>query len=99
MILDLIAPLTEKYVYKIPSQIEAWGSDLSFGVIILPVYFSSEFLENIFMKGKRRTDPDLIYQLGNLTLGALSYFSIGTSSGGTRIETKNRSGSWLGGTL
>ena len=33
-ILDLIAHLTEKYVYKFSSQREAWGSDLSFGVII-----------------------------------------------------------------
>ena len=72
-ILDLTSTLTEKSVYKVSSQGKAWGSDLSFGVIILPIYFSSEFLENISMKKKnRRTDPHLIYQLGNLTLGALS---------------------------
>ena len=29
-ILDLIAPLTEKYIYKVSSQGKAWGPDLSF---------------------------------------------------------------------
>ena len=47
---------------------------------------SSEFLENIFLKGKRETDPDLIYQLGNLTLRALSYFHVGTSSRGSGLK-------------
>ena len=84
--LDLTTPLTEKFVYKVSSQGKAWGSDLSFRVIILPVYFSSEFLENISLKGKRKTDPNLIYQLGNPTLGALSYFHIGTSSGGLGLK-------------
>ena len=39
------------------------------GVIILPILFSSECLENNFLQGK----GELIYQLGNPTLGALSY--------------------------
>ena len=60
-ILDLTSLLIENSVYKVSSQGKAWGPDLSFGVIILPVDLSSEFLENIFLEGKRRTDPDLIY--------------------------------------
>ena len=38
MILDLTTPLTEKFVYKVPGQREAWGSDLSLEVIIQPNY-------------------------------------------------------------
>ena len=63
MILYLTAPLTEKYVYKFPSQREAWGSLPSFQNHILHVYFSRDLWENIFLRGKRRTDSDLISQL------------------------------------
>ena len=38
------------------------------------------------MKGKRRTDRDLIYHLGNLTLGALNYFHVGTSLRGPELK-------------
>ena len=38
MIRDLTAPLTKKFVYKFPSQREAWGYLPYFGVIILPDY-------------------------------------------------------------
>ena len=39
IILDLIASLTEKYVYKLPIQREAWGSLPFFRIIIMPDYF------------------------------------------------------------
>ena len=80
--------MTEKYVYKVSRQGKACSSDLSFGVIVLPIYFSSEFSENIFLKWKKRIDRGLIYQLENLTLGALSYLHVGTSSGGSRLKPK-----------
>ena len=56
------------------------------GVTILLVLLLSEFLENIFLEGKRRTDQDLIYQIGNPTLGALSYFHVGVQLGGIWIK-------------
>ena len=91
--------MTEKSVYKVSSQGKAWGSDISLGgVIFLPVFLSSKFLENIFVEGKGRTDPDLKYQKENPTLGALSYLHVGVQFGGIRIETRNDYGSWLGGT-
>ena len=52
------------------------------GDIVLPVFLSSKFLENIYVEGKRRTDPDLIYQIGNPILGALSYLHVGVQLGG-----------------
>ena len=45
-----------------------------------------------------RIDLDLIYQIGNPTLGALSYLHVGFQLGGLRIKTRNGSESWLGGT-
>ena len=38
-ILDLIAPFTEKYVYKVSSEGKAWIAHLSLGVIIMPILF------------------------------------------------------------
>ena len=40
-ILDLTSPLTEKSVYKVPSQREAWGSLPFFGINFL-LYYSQE---------------------------------------------------------
>ena len=58
-------------------------------VIILPIFLSSEFLENIFFwKGKMRTDPDLIYHIGNPTLGVLSYLHVGFQLRGSRIKPR-----------
>ena len=75
-ILDLTSPLTEKSIYKVSSQGKAWGSDLSCGSHY-PAYFSlKKILEEQFPRRKRRTDPDLIYQIGNPTLGALSYLCV-----------------------
>ena len=54
----------------------------------MPVLLSSKFLENIFLEGKRRTDPDLIYQIGNPTLGVLSYLHVRTSSGESRLKPR-----------
>ena len=39
------------------------------------------------MEGKRRTDPYLIHQLGNPTLGSLSYLHVGVQlGGGSRLK-------------
>ena len=58
MILDLTSPLTEKSAYKDPSQREAGGFFSLFHNYTW--LFSREFLENIFQRGKRRTNskPD-----------------------------------------
>ena len=58
MILDLISPFPEKMsTYKDPSQREAW---VYFNYsIILPHYFSIEFLENFFPKREMETDTEL----------------------------------------
>ena len=79
--------MTEKFVYKVSSQGKAWGSDL---------YFERDYSTYLFLKWilgehfheekKRKTDPHLIYQLGNLTLGALSYLHVGTSSRRSRLK-------------
>jgi len=74
--------LTEKYVYKDSSQGKAWGFDLSLEESFYAYFLSSKFLENIFLEGKRRTDPDLIHQIGNPTLGSLSYLHVGVQLGG-----------------
>ena len=97
--LDLTVPLTKNSVYKDSSQGKAWGFDsIIWRSHFILVFLSREFLENIFLKGKRRTIPDLIYQIENPTLGALSYLHVGVQLGGTRIRTENNFGSWLGGT-
>ena len=96
MILNLVAPLTKKSIYKVPSQREAWGSLPYFWSHYSSWLFSREFSENIFLRGKRRTNPDLIYQLGNLTLGAERYLYVGTSSGGSWLKPgSNPSHGWV----
>ena len=75
--LDLTVPFTEKSVYKESSQGKAWGSNLSLEDSFSACFSLKKFLENILLKGKRRTDPDLIYQIGNPSIGALSYFHVG----------------------
>ena len=78
MFLDLTIPLTEKSL-SIQSQAKERLRVLIYllGVIILLVFLSSEFLEDFFLEGKRRADLDLIYQIGNPTLGDLSYLHVG----------------------
>ena len=50
MILDLTAPFPDRYVYKDPSQGEAWGSfDYS---IILPAYSQEISWRAFFLRGK-----------------------------------------------
>ena len=81
MILDLTTPLNKKYSYKDTSQREAWGSsiflDSLFYLIILKrvigEYFPKRKNENWF----RTWYPSK----GSLTLGALSYLHVWTSSG------------------
>ena len=53
MILDLTARLTEKSIYKVPCQREAWGSHLYFWSHYFGSLFSRELLENIFLRGKK----------------------------------------------
>ena len=60
MILDLTAPLNEKYAYKNPSKREAWGSFCD--SIILPDYSQESLGEHFFPKRKNETDtkPDIL---------------------------------------
>ena len=51
MILDLIAPLTEKYSYKNPSEREAWGYFCY--SIILPDYSQENSWRTFFLRGKK----------------------------------------------
>ena len=51
MILDLISPIPENYVYKNTSQREAWGTIELFDNSTSR--YSREFLENIFPKRKK----------------------------------------------
>jgi len=77
--------LTKKSVYKDSSQGNAWGSDLSLEESFSACFSLKKFLKKIFLEGKRRTDPDLIYEIGNPTLGALSYLHVGLLLGGIWI--------------
>ena len=70
-----------------------------FRVIILPANSQErEFLENISVRGRRRTDPNLIYELGKSHLRSSKLLACWNQLEGIRIETRNGSGSWLGGT-
>ena len=52
MILDLTTPFLEKYVYKNPSQREAWGS---FDYSKIPLDYSQEISwRTFFLSGKRK---------------------------------------------
>ena len=63
------------------------GSNLSLEESFFAYFISSKFLENNFLEGKRRTDPDLIHQIGNPTLGSLSYLNVGVQlRGGSRLK-------------
>ena len=52
----------------------------------MPHYSQESSWRTVFLRGKRRTDSDLISELGSLTLGAISYFHVGTSSGGSKFK-------------
>ena len=54
MILDLISPIPENYVYKNTSQREAWGTIELFDNSTSR--YSREFLEIMFPKRKNETD-------------------------------------------
>ena len=97
-ILDLTAPLTEKYVYKVPSQREAWRPYHTFlESLFYLLIIKREFLEKIYLRGGRRTDPDLIYKLGQPHLRSSKLLACWNQLEGIQIETRNGSGSWLGG--
>ena len=97
MILDLTVPLTENFAYKNPSQREAWGSLPSLWSHYYVELFSRVYLEKSFLRGKKRTDPDLIYQLGKSYLRSSKLLTCWNQLGGIWIETGNGSASWLGG--
>ena len=100
VIMALTAPLAEKCVYKVSSQGKAWGSHLSFGKSLFCLfYFSSEFLENNFLKEKRRTDPHVLYELGKPYLRRSKLLACWNELRGIWIETRNASRSWLGGIM
>ena len=69
--------MTEKSIYRDLSQGKDWGSDLSLEESFSTYFSLKIFLENISLEGKRRIDPELIYQIGNPTLGALIYLHVG----------------------
>ena len=98
MILDLTTHLTEKSFYKVPRQRDAWGYLPYFWSHYSSLLFSRELLENVFLRGKRRTDSDLIYQLGKPYLRISKLLACWNQLGGIRIKTRKIFGSWLGGT-
>ena len=53
MILDLTAPLTKKFIYKVPSQREAWGSLPSFWESLFCLIFLKKVLGEHFPKRKK----------------------------------------------
>ena len=52
MILDLTAPLTEKYAYKEPSKREAWRSSMFLVIHILPDYSQESSWRTFFAERK-----------------------------------------------
>ena len=68
MTLDLTAPFPEKYVYKNPSQREAWGS-LDYSIILLDDIQESSW-RTFFLKGKGKLIQNLISQIGKPYLGS-----------------------------
>ena len=95
MNLDLTAPFPEKYVYKSPSQREAWGSlDYS---IILPDYSQESSWRNFFLRGKRKPIQNPLSQIGKPYLRSSKLLASWNQLGGIRIDTKKSFRSWLGG--
>ena len=86
IILDLTASLTENFVYKDPSQREAWRSIPSFWNYYSVWFFSREYLENIFLREKRRTDSNLISQLGNPYLRSSNLLACWNHLGGYGLK-------------
>ena len=86
MVLDLIAHFPKKYVYKDPSQREAWGSfDYS---MILPGYSQESSWRAFFPRGKSNWYRTFYPRYGSLTLGALIYLHVGTNSRVSRFKLK-----------
>ena len=98
VILDLTAPLAEKCVYKVSSQGKAWELIYILESLFCLFYFSSEFLENNFLKEKRRTDPHVLYELGKPYLRRSKLLACWNQLRWILIETRNGSRSCLGGT-
>ena len=98
MIIDLIAPLTENSIYKVPSQREAWGSLPYFWESLFCLIILKRVIGEHFPKRKRRTDPVLIYQLGQPYLSSSKLLVCWNQLGGIHIKTRNGFRSLLGGT-
>ena len=97
VIMDLTAPLAEKCVYKVSSQGKAWELIYILDSLFCLFYFSSEFLENNFLKEKRRTDPHVLYELGKPYLRSSKLLACWNQLRGIWIETRNAYRSWFGG--
>ena len=97
VIMDLTAPLAKKCVYKVSSQGKAWELIYLLESLFSLYYFSSEFLENNFLKEKRRTDPHVLYELGKPYLRSSKLLACWNQLTGIWIETRNASWSWFGG--
>ena len=63
MILDLTTPFPKKYVYKNPSQREAWGS-FDYSIILLDDIQDSSW-RTFFLRGKMKLIQNLISEIGN----------------------------------
>ena len=85
--------MTENSISNDSRQAKAWGSDFSSWRIIILTVFGSQvfFLENFLLQQKEDSFITK-YQLGNPTLGALSYLHVGFQLGGIQIRTRNGSG-------
>ena len=96
-ILDLTAPFTENFVYKVSSQGKAWELIYLLESLFCVYYFSSEFLGNNFLKEKRRTDLRVLYKLGKPYLRSSKLLACWNQLRGIWIETRNAYRSWFGG--
>ena len=91
VIMDLTGPLAEKCVYKVSSQGKAWELIYLLESLFSLYYFSSDFLENNFLKEKRRTNPHVLYELGKPYLRSSKLLACWNKLRGIWIETRNAS--------
>ena len=96
MILDLTSPLSEKCSYKNPSQTKAWGYFCYSR--ILRYYCQESSWRTFFLRGKMKIDSKHQIEIGKPYLRISKLHACWNELGGVQIETKNGSGSWLGGT-
>ena len=78
--------MAKKCVYKVSSQGKAWELIYILESLFCVFYFSSEFLENNFLKEKGELIHTCYTSYGNPTLGGLSYLHVGTSLGWSKLK-------------